>query len=209
MFQLSALRKPSSSKMISSISRIISCLITSMTFRCRASGGVSILIRNDIQCSKVNMKTNIQAIAIKATLHKAVNICSIYIPPNDDIDKNEVKKLVDQLPKPFILLEDYDSHNTLWGCKDVLKKGKILEKIVYKNMCLLNNGTLTYVRSSSRNHSAFDLTISDPTVYMDFTWKLYDDTCGSDHFPITIKSTEPSCEKNTHWKLDKANWGNI
>ena len=68
----------------------------------RASGGVSVLIRNDIPHSKVNIKTNIQAVAIKATLHKAVNICSIYIPPSDDIDGNEVKKLVDQLPQPFI-----------------------------------------------------------------------------------------------------------
>ena len=76
--------------------------------------------------------------------HKAVNICSIYIPSSDDIDKNEVKKLVDQLPKPFIL-EDFNRHNTLWGGgKDTNKKGKILEKIMNeKDMCLLNNGALT------------------------------------------------------------------
>ena len=35
--------------------------------------------------SKVNIKTNIQAVAIKATLHGTVNIFSIYIPPSDDI----------------------------------------------------------------------------------------------------------------------------
>ena len=60
--------------------------------RCRASRRVSVLIRNDIPYSKVNIKTNIQAVAIKATLHKAVNICSIYIPPSDDIDENQVKR---------------------------------------------------------------------------------------------------------------------
>ena len=69
----------------------------------RASGGVSVLIQKDIPHSKINIKTNIQAVAIKATLDKAVNIFSIYIPPNDDIDKNELKKLIDQLPRPFIL----------------------------------------------------------------------------------------------------------
>ena len=41
---------------------------------------------------------------------------------------------------------------------------------------------------------------------MDFTWKVHDDTCGSDHFPILIKNTEPNNEKVPHWKLDKANW---
>ena len=40
---------------------------------CRVSGGVSVLIRNDILHPKVNLKKNIQAVTIKATLHKAVN----------------------------------------------------------------------------------------------------------------------------------------
>ena len=60
----------------------------------RASGGVSVLIRNDIPYSKINI-TNIQVVAIKAAPYKAVNICSICIPPSDDIDKNELKKLID------------------------------------------------------------------------------------------------------------------
>ena len=62
-------------------------------------------------------------------------------------------------------------------------------------MCLLNNGTLTYVNTSSGNHSDIDLTSCNPTVYTDFTWKVHDETCGSDHFPILIKSTEPISEK--------------
>ena len=72
-------------------------------------------------------------------------------------------------------------------------------------MCLLNSGALTYVNPSSRNHSAIDLTICNSTFYMDFTWKVHDDICGSDHFPILIKSTEPSSKRIPCWKLDKAN----
>ena len=68
-------------------------------------------------------------------------------------------------------------------------------------MCLLNNGTLMSPPSSG-NHSVIDLTICNPTVYMDFTWKVYNDTCGSDHFPILIKSTEPNSEKVPRWKFD-------
>ena len=73
-------------------------------------------------------------------------------------------------------------------------------------MCLLNNGALTYVNPSSGNHSAIDLTICNPTVHMDFTWKVHDDTFGRDHFPILIKSSKPSSEKVSRWKLDEANW---
>ena len=65
---------------------------------CRTSGRVSVLIRNDTPHSKVNIKKNIETVTIKATLHKAVNICSIYIPPSNDIDENEVKTLIDQMP---------------------------------------------------------------------------------------------------------------
>ena len=163
----------------------------------RASGGVSVLIRNNIPHSKIDITTNIQAVAIKATLHKPVNIYSIYIPPSNDIDENELKKLIDQLPRPFILLGEFNNHNTLWGCKDTNKKGKMLEKVINENdMCLLNNGAFTYVNLSSGNHSS----IFDPTAYMDFAWNVYDDTCSSDHFPILIQSSEVSSEKTLRWK---------
>ena len=48
----------------------------------RASGGVLILIRNDISQSKIDLNTNLQAIAAKAILHKTINICSLYRPPH-------------------------------------------------------------------------------------------------------------------------------
>ena len=83
----------------------------------------------------------------------------------------------------------------------------MIEKVINENdMCLLNNGAFTYVNPSRGNHSAIDLSICDPTDYMDFAWNVYDDSCGSDHFPILIQSSETSGEKTPRWKLDKANW---
>ena len=68
------------------------------------------------------MQTNIQVITIKATLQKTINICSVYIPPNDNINKSKLKNLDDKLPKPFIMLGDFNGHNTLWNCNNT-KKG--------------------------------------------------------------------------------------
>ena len=105
------------------------------------------------------------------------------------------------MPKLFILLGDFNCHNAQWGCKDTNKKGKILEMIINENdMWLLNNCALTYVKPSSGNHSAIDLTICDSTVYMDLE--------DSDHFPILIKSTEPRKE-NTPLKVRQGQLGNI
>ena len=65
--------------------------------------------------------------------------------------------------------------------------------------------TQTYFKQSSGNHSAIDLTMSDSTVYKNFAWTVYDDTCGSDHFPILLQNTEPNSEKTLCWRLDKTN----
>ena len=62
--------------------------------RLRASGGVSILVRNNIPQSKINLNTKLQAIAVKATVHGEINVCSLYIPPDNAIDKSELNKLL-------------------------------------------------------------------------------------------------------------------
>ena len=56
----------------------------------RASGGVSILIRNNIPQSKIHLDTQLQAITVKVTLHRTINICSIYIPPHDAVNESEI-----------------------------------------------------------------------------------------------------------------------
>ena len=77
-----------------------------------ASGGVSILIRNDIPQSKINLNTGLQAIAIKVTLHRTINICTLYILPYDTINENELN-ILQQLPTPYILQGDFNCHNTI------------------------------------------------------------------------------------------------
>ena len=56
----------------------------------RASGGTSILINNKIPQQEIELNTNLQAIAVSATLHRNINICSIYLPPDKPIDINEM-----------------------------------------------------------------------------------------------------------------------
>ena len=42
-------------------------------------GGSSILIRQGVLHSPVNLTTNLQAVAVRLTLHVAVTLCSLYI----------------------------------------------------------------------------------------------------------------------------------
>ena len=43
----------------------------------RPCGGSSIIINN----SEITLNTNMQAVAISATLNKTITVCSVYIPP--------------------------------------------------------------------------------------------------------------------------------
>ena len=79
----------------------------------RASGGFSILVRKDIPQQQINVYSELQVIAVKTTLYKSVNICSIYIPPHDPINDKKLNKLIEKIPKPYILLGDLNSHNTI------------------------------------------------------------------------------------------------
>ena len=83
----------------------------------RALGGVSILIRNHIPQSKINLNTQLQAIAVKVTLYRTINICSLYIPAHDAINENELNNILQQLPTPVILLSGFNSHNNMLGCR--------------------------------------------------------------------------------------------
>ena len=135
----------------------------------RASGGVSILVRKDVPQQQIN-DSELQVIAVKTTLHKSINICSIYIPPLDLINDKNLDKLIEQIPKPHILLGDLNSYNTIWGCLKTNKKGTDLEKVINSNnLCILNNKSPNYLNPSTSSYSAINIILSDPSNYMDYT----------------------------------------
>ena len=175
----------------------------------KASGGVSILVNNLIPNRNLDLDTNLQAVAVSLSLSKPLSICSLYLPPNVPLDINKLDNLITQLPSPFILFGDFNSHNYAWGCKDTNDRGNLIyEFIARNNMCLLNNPkTSTYCHPASGNFSAIDLTLCSPNIFLDFNWQVKDDTFGSDHFPIVLEQNgPPDLVRNTKWKLNKADW---
>ena len=82
----------------------------------RAIGGSSILVKKTVPHSTIHLNTNLQAVAIRATLHRTVTVCSVYIPPRYSLKRNELEMLLNQLPTPFLLLGDFNAHSDMWGC---------------------------------------------------------------------------------------------
>ena len=89
----------------------------------RPCGRSSIIINNNIPHSEITLNTNMQAVAISATLHKTITVCSVYIPQNEEPKELELNNLLEQLPRSFIIMGDFNSHNEIWGSKKTDKKG--------------------------------------------------------------------------------------
>ena len=71
-----------------------------------------------------------------------------------------------KLPKPFMLLGDFNGHHTMWGCRDINPRGRIIEDFLSEeNLCIFNDDTTTYLHPASGSATAIDLSLCDPDLY--------------------------------------------
>ena len=79
----------------------------------KPSGGVSILIRNDVAHQEVHLNTHLQAKAVTITAGKKFTLCSIYLPPQRRIEGTDLDNIAQQLTGTYMLLGDFNAHHTL------------------------------------------------------------------------------------------------
>ena len=103
---------------------------------------------------------------------------------------------------------DFNSHNEIWESKKTDKKGKVIESLINQHqLCMYNKKSITYLHPATGTYSAIDLSICDPSLFLDCNWKVHDDTCGSDYLPILLEdSTDELSERTPSWNLEKSNW---
>lgn len=180
--------------------------IKNQTINQRASGGVAILVKNNINVSEIAVNSNLQALAITTNHPFKMTICCLYIPPIFRL-RNELKNLIDQIPKPFLVVGDLNAKSPMWGGGETDARGKIIENIIEgMDLVCLNNGKPTHFCAATGNHSSIDLSISSPEIAENFYWDSNDDLSGSDHFPIIIKilNSDFNISKRSKWLIDKA-----
>ncbi|KAE9523688.1 hypothetical protein AGLY_015906 [Aphis glycines] len=117
----------------------------------RASGGVATFIKNNIDSKEIIIRTHLQAIVTLVELDKPIHICNIYIPDSSPFTTANIENILDQLSKPYIILGDFNSRNTSWGCNLTDLRGKTIEQIIEndQSLILLNNGDPTRYNSSN------------------------------------------------------------
>lgn len=65
----------------------------------------------------------------------------MYLPSNVNFTTNQVESLIRQLPRPYIIVGDFNSHNAIWGSEPTETRGRKIEAILDQNNVLLNDGT--------------------------------------------------------------------
>ena len=176
-----------------------------------AAGGTSIFIRNDLLHRKLELNTDLQAVAVRVSSHRPVTVCSIYLPPGDRISLKQLTDLCDQLPSPYLILGDFNAHSPLWGEQERDTRGKIVEDFLNKtDACILNNTSPTYLIPSTLKTTSVDLTFSSPDLAPNLNWSVLEDTHGSDHFPIMIQEEIPHISTAPDlFNFNKANWSSF
>lgn len=82
---------------------------------------------------------------------------------------------------------DFNAKNTTWGYAATDVRGKLLEETMEMNNLMLLNDPFEATRiglHASQKDTSPDLTFASPGLVT--TWKTFDTTWGSDHFPISI-----------------------
>lgn len=171
---------------------------------------MAILTNNCYHSEVIHINSPLEVIAVTTYAPKKITICSIYLPPKQNIWKQNLTSITSQLPKLFIICGDFNAHNIIWGSACTKPKGRLVEE-AYKNEIILNTGSPTHLSLSYGTLSAIDLTICSPDLSPSLYWEVLPDLHGSNHFLIltTNYASRPQDIQKSNkikWNLKQANW---
>ncbi|GFX16492.1 putative RNA-directed DNA polymerase from transposon X-element [Trichonephila clavipes] len=90
-----------------------------------------------------------------------------------------------QLPAPFVILGDFNGHNTVWGSAKTNPRDRQIEQVL-SDHCLLNHEEPTYFHEPTRSFHTLDLAICSPSLLPHLNLSVEKDLYNSDHFPIIL-----------------------
>lgn len=179
-------------------------------------GGVSTLVHDSVYSEILPIVSNLQVIGVKIKtplLSYYLTICNIYCPPHQNYTSKDILDIQKQLPKPYLLLGDFNAHGQLWGSNFLCPKGKEIENFIYEcfDVSLLNNNKPTFLSHGHKTYSHIDLSFASRSIAPKVYWDTYEDLCQSDHFPIIISIDDPSDSylpqnNNDIWLYKRAKW---
>ena len=168
--------------------------------------GLVCIIRDDVAHYPIPLNTTLQAMAFRIRLRKDITICNMYIQ-HQNLAFNDIQDLYNQLPKPAVMLGDFNARHTLWGDHQINQRGRTMEDFIMQNdVGMLNNGQPTHFHAQTATESAIDLSIVSSELLIDMAWLVSDCLRGSDHYPIYITDNTEEIELQPRYIIAKADW---
>ena len=150
--------------------------------------GSAFLIIRLFPFSRVSLPShspNFNVVAVKAF---DITFVSFYIPHPDSSLGADIRSILSSLPRPLIVLGDFNSHHTAWGCHHCDSFAlQLLDIFDDANVCFINDGSPTRrVYPQQNPKSAVDLTLCSPCLAPSLNWEVLSSSFGIDHFPIIV-----------------------
>ena len=188
-------------------------------------GGVAIAIKNIWCFKRLNINSTIDEIEvigckIKINNNKSLDVVSLYINHNININMTHLTNIFEKVETPFIIGGDFNAHSMEWGCTNNSPRGEIILDALEKyDSVFLNDGSVTRIQAPPNQSSAIDLTITNSNNSLCCEWKVINATCDSDHFPIATtvklnankrisKTTTIISQKRIVKIMQETNWRN-
>lgn len=151
-------------------------------------GGVAILVRNSFSSiSSLNLLPHSDSFSVVSVIVNHICYVSLYIPHPSLLILREIKNLFVQLPRPFIVLGDFNCQHRSWGSSISNSFGEALLDIIDShNICILNTGSPTRLTKPGELSSVVDLSMCTPDLASSLSWCTLSSTHNSDHYPILI-----------------------
>ena len=153
----------------------------------QSRGGCALYIHDSINYDDYICDEELELQSISILFGKQKMTLVNFYNPCKKLDENILDKIFSYaIQSEYIIIGDFNAHNTLWGSEKNDANGNIIVKALEKyNAVIMNDGSGTRVDTHSGKLSHLDLTIISPSLAGKGNWKVVE-LLGSDHYLIEL-----------------------
>ena len=117
------------------------------------------------------------------TTHHFFIVCSLYLSSGQPLSATNLFDLFYELPTPFIVIGNFNAHNSMWGSRQICQRGAIREQLLLAhNLVLSNTDEPTDICMATDSTSSIGLTLCGRSIAPHFDSTVPSDLHGSDLF---------------------------
>ena len=156
----------------------------------RNGGGILIMIRKSIAFQEIPINSPDYSVEIckfrLTNTTPSIDVIVCYRHPGS-LSQDQWNSIVSSTNNnhPCLLIGDFNAHNIIWNCYETNTNGRHLANSMDDyNLFLHNFDTLTHIDPRNRKLSNIDLVFSTLNLSEKINTEVFDETLGSDYFPI-------------------------